>query len=281
MACEECDDADPGAFPGAPEVPDDGIDQDCDGLDAITCFVDADGDGEGGPATLVSADEDCDDAGESATDGDCDDADPATLLCPGSCAEVLAADPAALTDVYLLDPCADGSQIPYLCDMDTAPGGWTVGGRQDASAATTLGISEWGTPGDTWFSSDLNCVSFSEVLVFNETYADGFTQSYAQQTWSYSAINIAFGPVGDAFKHGTYGPSSSLIMMGCVGYSYSGGIYPQYACDTDSQGGARGHLADYAGEYCVGARLDYTWAWSDGSTCSYRGLPYTWGYAIR
>ena len=164
----------------------------------------------------------------------------------------------------------------------TELGGWTLAGRQDASATTTLGISDWGAVGDPAFSSDLSCISFSEVMVFNETFDDQFTQAYAQQTWTYSVINIAFGPVGDAFKHGTYGPASSLIMMGCVGYQYySSGLYPQYACDSDSVASARGHLADYAGEYCVGARLDYTWAWSDGSTCYHRGVPYTWGYAIR
>ena len=165
--------------------------------------------------------------------------------------------------------------------MATQSGGWTLAGRQDASATTSLGLSDWGTVGDVSFSSDLNCISFGEVMVFNETFADQFIRAYAQQTWSWSAINMSFGPVGDAFKHGTYGPSGSQIVMGCVDYAYGGQVQEQWACDNDSQGGARGHLADYAGEYCVGARLDYTWAWSDGTTCDHRGVPYTWGYAIR
>ena len=74
---------------------------------------------------------------------------------------------------------------------------------------------------------------------------------------------------------------SGGAVMGCVNYSYSGGIYPQYACDSDGQRSAQGHLAQYAGEYCQGARLDGTWAWSDGQTCSLRGQNYIWGIAVR
>ena len=40
-ASVDCDDNDASAYPGATEIPNDGIDQDCDGAD----FVDVDGDG--------------------------------------------------------------------------------------------------------------------------------------------------------------------------------------------------------------------------------------------
>ncbi|HND34249.1 MAG TPA: hypothetical protein PLA94_29810, partial [Myxococcota bacterium] len=106
-------------------------------------------------------------------------------------------------------------------------------------------------------------------------------QSYTPSTWNQTSLNITIGPLGSAFKHGTYGPSNSRIVMGCVDYNYSGGNNNSWACDSDNQRSAKGHLADYAGEYCAGARLDYTWAWSNGSTCSQRGVAYSWGYAIR
>jgi hypothetical protein len=93
----DCDSSDPTIYPGAPEVYNDGIDQDCSGSDVVTCWVDADGDGRGGPCLelddglpsqhtggdtgwvdciLVAQDGDCDDPGEAWDGFDCDDNDP-------------------------------------------------------------------------------------------------------------------------------------------------------------------------------------------------------------
>ncbi|HHO52134.1 MAG TPA: hypothetical protein ENK18_14985 [Deltaproteobacteria bacterium] len=69
----DCNDADPDIYPGAPEVPGDGIDSDCDWVDS--CYEDADGDGV--PGGLVLDDDlDCANDGLFATGGDCDDTDP-------------------------------------------------------------------------------------------------------------------------------------------------------------------------------------------------------------
>jgi hypothetical protein len=73
---DDCNDAVASIYPGAPEVPDDGVDQDCNSFDAVTCIVDADADGYGTMAgTVVIADDGtCDAAqGESYNDTDCHD----------------------------------------------------------------------------------------------------------------------------------------------------------------------------------------------------------------
>ena len=67
----DCDDSDASTYLGAPEIPGDGVSQDCDNQE--DCYLDADGDGYGVFVVITSADRDCDDAGESGVANDCDD----------------------------------------------------------------------------------------------------------------------------------------------------------------------------------------------------------------
>jgi alpha-tubulin suppressor-like RCC1 family protein len=68
----DCADADPMIHPEATEIIGDGVDQDCDGVDA--CYQDLDGDGYGTAVVVDGASLECVAAGESVTPVDCDDA---------------------------------------------------------------------------------------------------------------------------------------------------------------------------------------------------------------
>ncbi len=73
-------------------------------------------------------------------------------------------------------------------------------------------------------------------------------------------------------------------MTGCVDHAYNGAVNPEWACDNDSQKGQKGHLKEYAGEFCPGGWLDVSgkqWAWTDGASCLHLGVATSWGFGVR
>ena len=73
---DDCDDTNAAIYPGATEVPDNAIDEDCNGLFAITFYKDTDNDGFGDSAAGTAFEVNLGDSapeGFSANNGDCDD----------------------------------------------------------------------------------------------------------------------------------------------------------------------------------------------------------------
>ena len=108
----DCDDSDPAIHSAADEVVDDGVDQDCDGADSVTCWGDGDGDGYGAGEPFVDPEGACLDAAFVA--GDCNDASPESWPGNPEACDNLDNDCDPATD-ELLDGDGDGQS---LCNGD-------------------------------------------------------------------------------------------------------------------------------------------------------------------
>jgi hypothetical protein len=104
---DDCGPEDPASYPGAEELPGDGIDEDCDGQEL--CFLDADGDDQGGDELSPSLELACTGAGLSPTSDDCDDTDASVAV---GATEVVADG---------VDQDCDGGD---LCRVDADGDGW-------------------------------------------------------------------------------------------------------------------------------------------------------------
>jgi hypothetical protein len=165
----DCADDDPAVYTGAPEAPDDWVDQDCDGFDGTECFEDWDIDGYGDPLVLVfSVDDDCEDSGESATGDDCDDTDPAIAPDAVESCDTLDSD----CDGDLVDDFddTDGDLDPDCTDPDDdGDGDPDATDCDDTDATVFTGALE--VPDD---GVDQNCDGFDGTECWEDWDGDGF-----------------------------------------------------------------------------------------------------------
>jgi hypothetical protein len=164
----DCDDTDPSVYPGAPEIPGDGIDQDCNGADAISCYTDGDGDGYGGGAAQTAPLGSCP-LGQVSNDDDCDDTDP--LVNPGAsevCDGGVDNDCDGLADD--LDPGVTG-QVGWWPDVDS-----DLYGDEDAIPflACNGGVGTASNDGDCDDSDAAVNPGQTEVCDGVDTNCDGF-----------------------------------------------------------------------------------------------------------
>ncbi len=145
----DCDDTDANVYPGAGEVPGDGIDQNCDGIQMNYYYYDYDGDGYGDPSTLVIDTTQPD--GYLTDNTDCDDTDAA--IYPGA-AEIAddgidqdcdGADQVTPPTTYYLDADGDGYGDPNSTISSITPQeGYVVDNTDcnDTDAASYPGAAE-------------------------------------------------------------------------------------------------------------------------------------------
>ena len=141
----DCSDLDAQVGFETEEVPGDGVDQNCDGLEA--CFVDEDGDGYGVDTELTD-DFDCDGPTFAAAGGDCDESDAA--IHPGAFDVPYDGIDQDCDGRDQLDVDGDGIESPADCDDEDPKVGrcdWLVGGHGCAAGpmapAAPIGLG-WG-----------------------------------------------------------------------------------------------------------------------------------------
>ncbi len=217
-ACEECNDADPGANPAATETCD-GADNDCDGdadedaSDASTWYPDADGDGHGGTTAvqdceggggLVAVGDDCDDSDESISPSSSETCNGVDDDCDG------VVDDDALDGVITwIDADGDGYGDPAAATADCDGGGAGVTNGDDCDDS-----AYWVSPAgaESCNGVDDDCdgdVDESGATGETTFYADHDSDGYGDASTVASACSAPVGHVADATDCDDYDSSTS------------------------------------------------------------------------
>ena len=125
----DCDDSSALAYPGGLEIVADGVDQDCDGVDA--CYTDVDGDGYGTAVVIAGSSLDCATGTGATVDTDCDDGDAAVSPAGAETCNGVDDDCDGLTDdgsatdasTWYVDADGDGHGGSTTTTACTAPSG--------------------------------------------------------------------------------------------------------------------------------------------------------------
>ncbi len=185
----DCDDTDPGDYPGAPEIVANDDDEDCDGGD--TCYEDLDLDTYGTSATVLSSDTDCSDGGESYTSDDCDDGDDDTYpaadeYCDGhddDCDGEIDEDGSVDVLTWYADSDGDGYGDPSVDDIDCYqptdyvadntdcddsdsgdyPGATEIVGNEDDESCDGTEVCFHDDDDDGWLDSSGDTIASSDV----------------------------------------------------------------------------------------------------------------------
>lgn len=189
----DCDDSTDTVNPALPEVPGNGVDEDC--ANGPQCFFDGDGDGAGLDPSLAAVVNDngdgvCDDPGEAPDNTDCNDVDPTIYPgAPETCGDGIDSDCSCLYDA-LLNPSESGiTQIPGMVGCGFASGDEDGDGRtwgveiSDDFNGDGVGTSDCSTDSDGDGVSDADEISLGSYPDDEDYDEDGITDG-EERAWS-------------------------------------------------------------------------------------------------
>jgi hypothetical protein len=241
----DCDDTTALAHPGAEEIPADGTDQDCDGME--TCYIDEDGDGHAETTGMVMLSNtlDCSDEDAAPIGAPMDDCDDGTVSVYPGATEAIADG---------VDQDCDGGELCYIdADEDGARSadGATVASEDmactDAGEATGLA------------SADCNDADASIHPGAEESAADGIDSNCDGAELCYTDYD------GDGYRPDDFTPVDGDLL--CTGSGLVGGDAPAGDCDDDDASvnpEGTEEVADGTDSNCDGIELCYVDSDGDG-----------------
>jgi hypothetical protein len=264
----DCLDSDSGVNPGASEIPDDGIDQNCDGIDS----TDGDGDGYG---STGSGGTDCDDSDPnvnpgalqspcSGIDDDCDGSVPPVVTVPADYATIqkaidattggyaICVDPGKYVEnLYVDHQLWIGASTGVLGDVTIDAGG---AGRGVYAYFATLALADVTiTGGDATYGAGIyayaSYLSLDDVFVVgNTSSAQGSDATGIGVRSDYSTVVIA-----DSYLEGNYRTTEDGATISGSAYYGTYGTHSfvrtRISSNQVSGGTAYGAVAGYAGNW--------------------------------
>jgi hypothetical protein len=228
----DCDDANGAINPGATEIPDDGVDQNCDSMDLRTWYRDADGDSYGDPGTpsfanlqpggFVENTEDCDDTRDYINLDAVEIFDEVDNNCDGQVDEGTTAPDVAQWQTFQGNAAHTG-YVPLTLDPANFKYRWTW---QDARSASTTPVTA--ASGSVFVSSGYSASGGKQTCALNALTGNirwsqdlGGVDSIDPPAYAHGMVYVQTGGHGNSFLWGFDASDGTKLFKSSYGNQWS------------------------------------------------------------